>query len=163
MNISNGWYLFGIALRELFFLLLKLVILIYFIIFIFFTGGIQCPSLWVGTSLGTVGLIALSLPTLEQRKSQAVLSNCTGKIQTVQIISKNVDLILTSFLVISSASIVPASGVSNTCLNHITPAIWGQNCMQIDCYWQSLTNKLYSFNAVLVNDNWKIAIKLNYK
>ena len=46
---------------------------------VFFSGGIQCPSLWVGTSLGTVGLIALSLPTLEQRKSQAVLSNITGK------------------------------------------------------------------------------------
>jgi len=43
-------------------------------------GGVQCPSLWVGTSLGTVALVALSVPTQEQRLSQPVLSNCTGTV-----------------------------------------------------------------------------------
>lgn len=56
-------------------------------------GGVQCPSLWVGTSLGTVALIGLSIPPTEQRKNQPVLSNCTGTVLNHQHCILNITLL----------------------------------------------------------------------
>lgn len=50
-----------------------------FFIPILFSANMICPSMWVGTSLGTVAVIALSVPPSGDRTSQPVLSNTTGK------------------------------------------------------------------------------------
>lgn len=52
---------------------------IHFFPVIHFTDSYTCPCLWVGTSLGSVLVIVLNLPTEEQRLYQPVIVSPSGK------------------------------------------------------------------------------------